>query len=258
MFFGCVYGFPIYWLVVLSLGSVPGRFQVPGSLYPHGITLDEFRGTFGLAALGEAHRVRLGFENSAVVSCSAATASTVLGTAAAYGLGGRRRLVRWTLGGLIGIRAIPPIALMIPTFLLAHDVALTDSRLGLVLVYAVLTLPLTVALMFLAFRRVPPEFEEAALVDGCSRVQALRSIALPLAAPAAVAAWALAFVVCWTEFPYALVLTNLHAVTLPVVVAGGFGTGPALWLATLAPGVVVGLAGAGLLVRTFTARRPDG
>ncbi len=106
---------------------------------------------------------------------------------------------------------LAPIAIIIPIFLLYSryseqwlGFALIDTRTGLVLLYTVFALPFTVWMMYTYFRQMPPSLEEAALVDGCTRVQALRKVAWPLAAPGVVSAAAFAFIFSWTEFLFAV------------------------------------------------------
>jgi multiple sugar transport system permease protein len=153
-------------------------------------------------------------------------------------------------------RVMPPVAVLIPIFLLYSrysdrwlGVTLVDTRVGLVLVYTVFALPFTVWMMFGTFKQLPQEMEEAALVDGCTRLQALRRIALPLVAPGIVAAAAFAFILAWTEFLFAVVLTREDVVTLPVVVGGlaastqgsGYGEIGALGVVSLVPALVLGV-----------------
>jgi ABC-type sugar transport system permease subunit len=130
-----------------------------------------------------------GLENSIVVAVVTTILAVALGTAAAYSMArfrtGGKHLAFWFLSG----RMLPPIAIVIPVFLLYSRYSeewfgftLIDTRAGLILLYTVFALPFTVWMMYAYFRQMPPELEEAALVDGCSRLQALRKIAWPLAA----------------------------------------------------------------------------
>ena len=106
---------------------------------------------------------------------------------------------------------------MLPVFLLYRSYGLNDTRLGLILMYTAMTLPLSAWMMFASFRQLPSALEEAALVDGCTRWGAFWKIALRLAAPGIVAAAVFAFIFCWTEFFFALILTSRNAFTLPTV-----------------------------------------
>ena len=157
-----------------------------------------------------------GLENSLDHRASRRPCSrSIIGTAAAYSMArfrtGGKHLAFWFLSQ----RMLPPIAVIIPVFLLYSRYTeawfgfpLVDTKLGLVLLYTVFALPFTVWMMYAYFRQMPVELEEAALVDGCSRVQALWKIAWPLAAPGLVSAAAFAFIFSWTEFLFASVLAR--------------------------------------------------
>jgi multiple sugar transport system permease protein len=97
---------------------------------------------------------------------------------------------------------------------------LVDTRLGLILVNVTFTIPFTVMILRDAFRELPVELEESALVDGCSRLQALLRIDLPLVAPALVSAGIISFAFAWNEFLFAFILTYSKATPMTVVIAG--------------------------------------
>jgi len=241
---------PLYWVATASVKTPQEVLTDPPTWYPRHPTLDHFRN-----ALGQL-RGWQGIQTSLVVSVAATIFAVLIGTAAAYSIArfrtGGKHLSFWFLSQ----RILPPIAVVIPIFLLFSryskdwlGFALIDTRLGLVLVYTVFALPFTVWMMYAYFRQMPVELEEAALVDGCSRVQALAKIAWPLAKPGVISAAAFAFIFSWTEFLFALVLTRDHVVTLPVVIGGlaastqGSGYGPvaALGVLSLGPALVLGI-----------------
>src|SRR3954447_22661467 len=113
-------------------------------------------------------------------------------------------LARFNTGGshlsfwVLSQRFLPPVAVILPVFLIYRTVHLIDTRIGMILAYTVLTLPVSVWMMFAYFRQMPRSLEEAALVDGCTRWQALLRVAIPLAIPGIVAAAVFAFISCWT------------------------------------------------------------
>ena len=180
---------PLYWMAVTSIKSQDDQLSDPPVWFPTDPTsinyadaLNRFNGWKGL-------------ENSLIVSFATTILAVSLGTAAAYSMAryrtGGKHLAFWFLSQ----RMMPPIAIVIPIFLLYSryldewlGVSLIDTRLGLILLYTVFALPFTVWMMYAYFRQMPPELEEAALVDGCSRFQALAKIAWPLAAPGIVSA----------------------------------------------------------------------
>jgi multiple sugar transport system permease protein len=176
---------------------------------------------------------------------------------------GGKHLAFWFLSQ----RILPPVAVVIPIFLLYaryledwFGFTLIDTRIGLILLYTVFALPFTVWMMYAYFRQMPVELEEAALVDGCSRLQALSKIAAPLAAPGLISAAAFAFILAWTEFLFAQVLARDHAITLPVALAGlvtGFqgnqyAEAGALTIVSLIPAVILGIFVQRHLVRGLT------
>jgi multiple sugar transport system permease protein len=181
---------------------------------------------------------------------------------ARYRTGGKH-LAFWFLSQ----RLLLPVAVVIPVFLLYSrylrewlGFSLVDTRIGLILLYTVFSLPWTVWMMYAYFRQMPPELEEAALVDGCSRIQALMKIAWPLAAPGLISAAAFAFVFSWTEFLFAQVLAHTNAITLPVALANivsGFqgnqyGEASALAMVSLIPALILGALVQRHLVRGLT------
>ncbi len=174
-------------------------------------------------------------------------------------------LARFNTGGMhlsfwvLSQRFLPPVAVILPIFLIYRDVGLHDTRFGVIIAYTVMTLPVSVWMMFAYFRGMPKSMEDAALVDGCTRWQAFWQVAAPLAAPAIVAAAVFAFIACWTEFFFALVLTSQNAFTLPTVFraflgfqGAQYGEASALAIVSLAPSIALGVLAQRHLVRGLT------
>jgi multiple sugar transport system permease protein len=147
---------------------------------------------------------------------------------------------------------MPPIAVIIPVFLLFGAIGWVDTHQGLILLYAAFNLPLAIWMMRAYFLDVPVEIEEAALVDGSSRLGALWHITLPLAAPGVAATAVFLFIFSWTEFLFALVLARTNAVTLPVIIAGFYGMQSTFWGAA---GVVSILACVPIFILGLAAHR---
>jgi multiple sugar transport system permease protein len=115
---------------------------------------------------------------------------------------------------------LPPITLIIPLYLLMSRFGLLDTKLGLIIVYCSLAVPFALWTMSNFFGTLPPELEEAARVDGCTRLGALVRIILPLSRPGIVATALFAFLLCWDEFLYSLIFTSTaRAKTIPVAIA---------------------------------------
>lgn len=244
---------PLYWVFVTSIKPSNDYLAVPPVWFPKEPTLGHYTAAlFAYRGLG-------GLTNSLVVSASATVLSALFGTAMAYSLArfntGGQHLSFWVLSQ----RFLPPVAVVLPIFLLYRDLHLNDTRTGLIIVYTVFTLPVTVWMLFAYFRQMPASLEEAALVDGCSRWQAFWAIAVPLAAPGIAAAMVFAFISCWTEFFFALVLTSRNAFTLPTVFraflgfqGAQYGEASALAVVSLLPSTILGMLAQKHLVRGLT------
>jgi len=157
------------------------------------------------------------FLNSLVVGLATAALTLLVGTTAAYSF------ARFRTGGsslpffILPLRMAPPIAVALPFFLVFRQLGLLDSQLGLGIAYTTFTLPLVIWLLRSFFRELDPSMEEAALVDGASRWQALRYVALPLAVPAIASTGLLIFIFSWNEFFFATLLTSSDGRTIPAL-----------------------------------------
>jgi multiple sugar transport system permease protein len=244
---------PLYWMFVTSIKPSDDYLAVPPVWFPSQPTSVHYT-----AALF-AYRGLQGLVNSLVISLAATVLSALFGTMMAYSLArfgtGGKHLSFWVLSQ----RFLPPIAVVLPIFLIYRSIGLHDSRLGMIIAYTVFTLPVTVWMMFAYFRGLPRSMEDAALVDGCTRWQAFWSVAVPLAAPGIVAAAVFAFIACWTEFFFALVLTSRNAFTLPTVFraflgfqGAQYGEASALAIVSLVPSILLGVLAQRHLVRGLT------
>ena len=244
---------PFYWVFITSIKPSSDYLAVPPVWFPDEPTMVHYT-----AALF-AYRGLDGLINSIIVSTAATMLSALLGTLMAYSLAryntGGQHLSFWVLSQ----RFLPPVAIVLPLFLNYRMVGLHDTHLGLVLAYTVFTLPVTVWMMYAYFRGVPRSLEEAALVDGCTRWSAFWSVAVPLAAPGIVAAAVFAFIACWTEFFFALILTSRNAFTLPTVFrsfigfqGAQYGESSALAVVSLVPSIALGILVQRHLVRGLT------
>ena len=244
---------PLYWVIITSIKPTSDYLVVPPVWFPAEPTIVHYTSALfsyrGLQAL----------VNSLIVSTVSTVLSTVLGTMMAYSLArfnlGGKHLAFWVLSQ----RFLPPVAIILPIFLLFRSWKLYDTHVGLILAYTFMTLPLTVWMMYAYFRQLPKSLEEAALVDGLSRWQTLWKIAVPLAAPGIVAAAVFAFIAVWTEFFFALILTSRHAFTLPTVFraflgfqGAQYGEACALATTSLVPSIVLGMLVQKHLVRGLT------
>jgi multiple sugar transport system permease protein len=204
---------PFYWLVNVSLKK--GSDLSSASAVPRNPTLDNYVSIFVDTDFARA------LLNSVVVATSTTVIALLIGTGAAYALA-RLPLRRkhYLLFLMLAISTFPPISIAAPLFKLWTDTGLYDTYLGLILPCLAFALPLTVYILTTFFRDVPRELEDAALVDGATRMQALRKVVLPLAAPGLVTAGLLTFIATWNEFLFAITLTSSPAArTAPAAIA---------------------------------------
>jgi multiple sugar transport system permease protein len=244
---------PIYWMFNTSIKPSSDYLAIPPVWFPDEPTLVHYQ-----AALFT-YRGFQGLVNSLIISLSATVLSALLGTLMAYSLAryntGGQHLSFWVLSQ----RFLPPVAIVLPVFLIYRNLGIHDTHFGLIIAYTMFTLPVTVWMMFAYFRQLPKSMEEAALVDGWTRWQAFWRVAVPLAAPGIVAAAVFAFIACWTEFFFALILTSRYAFTLPTVFrafigfqGAQYGEAAALAIVSLGPSIVLGVLAQKHLVRGLT------
>ena len=159
--------------------------------------------------------------NSIIVASTNTVLSLGLGSLTAYGLArfkfrGSENLSFW----ILSIRMMPPVAVIIPIYIIMKKVRLLDTPWALIIIYLSFNLPFVVWMMKGFFEDIPRAIEESALIDGCSEFAVFRKIALPLVAPGLAATAVLIFIFSWNEFLFALILTGTRAVTLPVGIIG--------------------------------------
>jgi len=163
-----------------------------------------------------------GVRNSLIVASVSTAIVLIVGTLAAYSLH-RFAWARWVTLGFLGwtlaFHMIPVLTLVGPWYLAFKQLGLYDTRLALILTHVAINLPMAVWLMMSFFRDLPPEIEQAALVDGCHPLSAFWYVVLPLVVPGLIAAGVLSFVFSWNEFSVALNLVSQTNATVPVVVA---------------------------------------
>jgi multiple sugar transport system permease protein len=244
---------PLYWVAVTSIKPSDDYLAVPPVWFPSQPTAVHY------AAALFAYRGLEGLLHSLIVAFGATILSALLGTPMGYSFArfntGGRHLALWVLSQ----RFLPPVAIGLPVFLLYRAYGLYDTLPGLVLIYTVMTLPLTAWMMFAYFRQLPQELEDAARVDGCDWFTAFLRIAIPLSVPGIAAASAFAFIAVWTEFFFGLILTSRHAFTLPTVFrafisfqGAQYGEASALAMVSLIPSILIGTLVQRHLVRGLT------
>lgn len=205
---------PFLWFLLTSLKSSAELTAIPPILLP------SFHLNFYRAAL-EDYGLLHYIVNSAIVAGSTTLVTVAVGSLAAYAIA--RFHSTWTnlyLLLLLAISMFPQIAIAGPIWTILDRLGWLNTYQGLVAAYVALSLPLAIWILTTFFREVPAEIEEAALIDGCSRLQALYKVVLPLAAPGILTAALLVFIHAWNEFFFALIImTDPTVQTLPVGIA---------------------------------------
>lgn len=227
---------PVYWMMTISLKREVDQFAVPPKWFVFEPTLAHYHDAFIERSFGQY------LITSAIVAVLSTLCALVLGTLAAYALSRFRlphklntRLALW----ILSTRMFPPIVTAVPLFLLMSDVRLLDTMASLVIVYTAFNLPFVVWMMRGFFMEIPREMEEAARVDGDSRLGALRRVILPLVTPGLAATAVFCLIISWNEFLFALTLTQTDAaMTLPVGIAGRVTQYEIEWGVMSAAGVV--------------------
>lgn len=205
---------PFLWFVLTSWKSPAELTAIPPKLVP------SFHWDFYRSALQERGLLRY-IVNSLIVAGSATLIAIMIGSLAAYALS--RFQLAWTklyLMLLLVVSMFPQIAVAGPVWSILDHLGWLNTYRGLVAAYIAFSLPLATWILTTFFGQIPREIEEAAVIDGCSRLQALWKIILPLAAPGILTAALLVFIHAWNEFFFALIiLTNPDLQTLPVGIA---------------------------------------
>ncbi|GAA4675792.1 carbohydrate ABC transporter permease [Phytohabitans rumicis] len=243
-------GFPLVWMLSTSFKPPREMVEIHPTLIPHNPTLDNYVEAFTEQELGRAAL------NSLQVSLSTAVLTVLVALPASYALARfKTRLGTAALGWVLLSQLFPFVLLVIPLFLILRQVDLVNTHVGLVLVYVVWALPFALWMLQGFVRNIPRELEEAAAVDGATRLQVLRRVVAPLLAPGVVATSLFAFISAWNEFFFALVLLKSpDLATLPVTLARFVGVEGIARLGPLAAGSLLATIPS-LLFFAFLQRR---
>lgn len=204
---------PIAWGLSTSFKPAEDVLKLPPRLVPERVVGDHYS---TLLEHGIAHYIL----NSAVVATATVLLCLLLGALSGYSLS------RFAFRGraffmliVITVMSIPLDSLIVPTYTLMANAGLLDTRIGLILLYSAYQLPIVIWLLYGYFLTIPRELDNAAMIDGYSRIEALWKVVLPLSGPGLVAAGLFVLVFAWNDFVVALVMTSSEAVrTLPVAV----------------------------------------
>jgi multiple sugar transport system permease protein len=253
--------FPLYWVFVSSIKPNADVFKLP-PVWTFSPSLANYRQILGMtnSSAGGTDFVRYAV-NSTVIAVGTAIPSLLLGTLAAYGI--TRCRVRWGTKYMTAVlvgRLVPPAALLVPLFVLFSTFHLIDTQLAVIITLMCFGLPFVIWMMSGFFSELPPELDEAALVDGCSRLGALFRVILPISAAGLVVTGLFVFLGGWNEFLIPLVLTENNAQPIAVAIqsyVAGFNVqwGPLFAASALAflPVIIVGALAQRYLTRGFTS-----
>lgn len=252
--------FPFYWAVTTSLRKPAETFTVAGLAIP----FLQFKPTLeNWAAEIKVPENQQALKNSTIIAFSSAVLATILGTLAGYGLARFKfykpmenpDLTIWFLSQ----RVLPPVVVAIPFFLLAHQFQALDKVSTLIILNTTFNLPFAVIIMSQLFKELPIELEQAALVDGYSRIGAFFKVALPLSTPGLVATGIICLAFAWNEFMFALIIAQRKAITIPYIISGASDTrGIQFWfiatraLMAMIPPTILALTVQKFIVRGLT------
>ena len=216
---GCIA--PLAWTLLASVSTQADIVARPARWWPSTLHLDRYATILFDAASPVGTSFRAAFMNSLVVGVSTVAISMLVGILGAYAFARLRFPFRkTTLMVFLATYMLPQIALLIPLYLILSSLGLLDTTLGLVLVDCALVIPFTLWILSNYFATIPADLEDAARIDGTSRLGALFRVILPSARPGIFAAVMFAFLLAWDEFMYALIFTSTdQAKTLPVAIA---------------------------------------
>ncbi|BBE72773.1 carbohydrate ABC transporter permease [Oharaeibacter diazotrophicus] len=263
--------FPIFWTLSTTFKTAVNVTQ--GHILPFVQYWPDWKGlrSLGLSpdTLFQVSTVRdeflMRFENSVIASLGAAALAILIGAPAAYGLARFDYRFGWMRNKDISFfflsqLILPPVVLAMPFLVLYKNLSMLDTRIGLIVVYTLMVLPIVIWIMRDQFETIPVELEQAAMVDGCSVWGAFLRIVLPIALPGMVAAFILSMILCWNEYFFAALLTSTNAKTLPVMVASQTGSQGISWWsmaaissAAILPLVLIGIFLERYIVKGLTA-----
>ncbi len=210
---------PFAWLLISSVSLPADLLAKPLSFIPHAISFDRFAAlTVSANPDSSAAGFRAAMWNSLVVASAVTLVGLVVGVPAAYAFARLRFPGRgWLILAFMATYMLPPIALVIPLYQTMSALRLIDTTVALIIIYSSFVTPFVIWIMRGYFEAVSPELDDAARVDGCSRLGALVRVVLPVSTPGIVSTSLLAFLLSWDEFFYALIMTQTPvAKTLPV------------------------------------------
>jgi multiple sugar transport system permease protein len=239
---------PILWVINISLKLRRDIFIWPPAFFSFKPTLDNYANV--LSTSGKFFTFIL---NSLIIAGISTSVAIVVGALAAFALAGKRRRksFAWSYW-MLSFRMMPPVALVIPYYVVFQQVGMLGSLWTIALSHSVFSVAIVIWTMKNFFDEIPPEIEEAAFVDGASRWQVFSLIALPISKAALAASAIFAFLTSWNEFLFAVILSKSTTQTVPVAISSFVGEVYVSW-GELAAATIVGIVPA--LLFAFVGQR---
>lgn len=225
--------FPLIWLLQTSTKNPVDAFAMPPKFifFP---TLENFKAIIFSGVFIKS------YGNSLVISSLSTIISILLGLTSGYALARAKFKASKFMGlWIILTRMAPPIIFILPLFLIFQRLHLLDTYFALILTYQTITLPFATWMLTSFFRGVPEELEEAAMIDGCTRIKTIFLIDVPIIMPGIVTCAIFSFIMSWNEFFYALILSGIHTKPISVLVQGFVSFQGINWGQLTAAGVLV-------------------
>lgn len=252
---------PVIWIVMMSFKSKIDVISVPPKIF-FTPTLDNYLALFGLGKVGlvTSSTFLSFFKNSLILSLGAVLLSLALGMPAAYALARLRFKAKETMAfTYLSFRFVPEVTIILPLYVLFQRLHLYNTYLGLILVYQLISLPLIIWMMRSYFEEIPLAVEQAAHTDGYSRLRAFLKVVLPLTAPGVAATLVLAFIFCWNNFVFGLMLGGTDTQPVTVGLLSFMGTNEVQWglmaaatVIAIIPGLVLAMAVQPYMLRGLT------
>jgi len=223
---------PIAWIFLAAFKNHIDVFQLKILFTP---TLENFHSVFE-----PPYYLGRKLVNSTIVAFATVLIAIPAATMAAYSFS-RFRMVGETamLVVVLATQFVPAVVIILPFFVMFRDLGLLDTRLGLIIVNLAIVMPFAIWMIKGFIDGIPLDTEEAAMIDGSSRLQVIRNIVLPMAAPGLLTAGIFCFIISWNEFLFALILTNKDSVTLPIGLALFKAEEGDLWNLLSAAGIII-------------------
>jgi ABC-type glycerol-3-phosphate transport system permease component len=237
--------FPIFWLALTSFKNLNDVYTTK-VFVP--LTLDNYREIFS-----EPNFFQRAALNSLIVTVATCAIAIPLGLAAAYVFARYHfRASQALLISVLVTQFIPPLVTVLPFWTLFRSLGIATSHIALVIVYLSIVLPYAIWMLVGFIEALPPEVEEAASVDGCTEVQTLRHITLPLVMPGVITTLIFSFIMCWNEFTFALILTDNATRTLQIALYSTNGYRGVMWEQMAAAGMIIMVP---MFILSFLIRR---